>query len=41
MPDDIQLLREHQRSWGGFVKLTIWCLVSVIVILALMALFLL
>ena len=40
MSDD-ELLREHRASFDGFVKLTVWSTVFVLITLALMAIFLL
>lgn len=33
-------VREHERTFDGFIKATIWCTVAVIVLLASMAFFL-
>lgn len=40
MTDD-ELLREHKEAFDGFVKLSIWSTVLVVISLALMAIFLL
>lgn len=36
-----QMLRDHERTWGGFVKLIVYSTAAVVVTLALMAIFLL
>lgn len=33
-------VREHERTFDGFVKATIWCAAAIIVVLASMAFFL-
>ena len=40
MSDD-RLLEEHKQSWEGFIKLTVWSTVFVVLVLVLMAIFLL
>ena len=40
MSDD-QMLREHQETFSGFIKISIWSTAFVVLVLVLMALFLL
>ena len=40
MSDD-ELLREHRETFDGFIKISIWSTVLIIITLALMAIFLL
>jgi hypothetical protein len=38
--NDEQMLREHKKTFDGFVKISFWFSVHVVILLALMAFFL-